>query len=56
MEYGRTFDRGVDAYQRILELANPMQRPRLENYLQGYIYWHLASGRYHWDEFVALAR
>ncbi|SDM41326.1 Trichodiene synthase (TRI5) [Allokutzneria albata] len=53
--YAWTFDRGMSAYRRILELANPEQRPHVERYLKGYIHWHLTCGRYRWEEFSRLA-
>lgn len=50
--YEQTLRRGTAAYLRILELSNPRQRPIVENYLKGYIYWHAHSERYGWSELV----
>ncbi|MDS1272667.1 hypothetical protein RIF23_20490 [Lipingzhangella sp. LS1_29] len=48
--YGDTLNSGVDAYHRIMDLGNEEQRPFLENYMQGFIYWHLHVKRYRWWE------
>ncbi|GGX08910.1 hypothetical protein [Streptomyces noursei] len=45
----RTFDSGVAAHRRILRLATEEQRPHLDRYMTGFIYWHLRSARYGWQ-------
>ncbi|ANZ14768.1 hypothetical protein O1L44_02150 [Streptomyces noursei] len=47
--YRRTLDGGVAAYRRILRLATDEQRPHLDRYMTGFIYWHLRSARYGWQ-------
>ncbi|WP_017558629.1 isoprenoid biosynthesis enzyme family protein [Nocardiopsis baichengensis] len=48
--YRSTLDSGIDAYRRIMDLGDERQRPFLENYMRGFIYWHLHVKRYRWWE------
>lgn len=48
--YRRCFDGGLAAYRRILDLATDEQRPHLDRYMTGYVYWHFHSRRYRWQD------
>jgi len=48
--YRRCFDGGLAAYRRILDLASDEQRPHLDRYMTGYVYWHFHSRRYRWQD------
>ncbi|MFF4368335.1 hypothetical protein [Streptomyces sp. NPDC001594] len=46
----RTLDGGLTARDRILALATDDQRPHLERYTAGYVYFHLRCRRYRWND------
>ncbi|MEU6167092.1 hypothetical protein [Streptomyces tanashiensis] len=47
--YRRSVDSGLEAYRRVLRLADDEQRPYLERYMTAYVYWHLHC-RYRWQD------
>jgi hypothetical protein len=54
--YRQAVDLGVRSYRQILDLADSSQRPYLDNYMKGYIYWHTHTARYRWkDIFPAIS-
>ncbi|GGS74046.1 hypothetical protein GCM10010222_13790 [Streptomyces tanashiensis] len=48
--YRHSVDSGLEAYRRVLRLANDEQRPHLERYMTAYVYWHLHCRRYRWQD------
>ncbi|MGW2485812.1 hypothetical protein ACWCV9_01150 [Streptomyces sp. NPDC001606] len=46
----RTLDSGLGARDRFLALATDDQRPHLERYAAGYVYFHLRCRRYRWND------
>ncbi|WP_169811282.1 FAD-dependent oxidoreductase [Nocardia anaemiae] len=48
--YRRSLDSGRAAYRRILDLATDEQRPHLDRYLIGYVYWHFVCRRCRWQD------
>ncbi|MGW6915353.1 hypothetical protein ACWGB8_16280 [Kitasatospora sp. NPDC054939] len=41
---------GLAARDRLLALATDEQRPHVERYLGGYVYFHLRCRRYRWND------
>lgn len=48
--YRQALDLGLRSYRQILDLADDQQRPYLDNYMKGYIYWHTHTARYRWKD------
>ena len=48
--YRQALDLGIRSYQQVLDLADDRQRPYLDNYMKGYIYWHTHTARYRWKD------
>ncbi|MER5636621.1 hypothetical protein ABT095_06685 [Kitasatospora sp. NPDC002227] len=48
--YRRSFDSGLAACRRTLDLATEEQRPYVDRYLTGFAYWHLHCRRYRWQD------
>jgi hypothetical protein len=48
--YRQALDLGLRSYRQILDLADDEQRPYLDNYMKGYIYWHTHTVRYRWKD------
>jgi hypothetical protein len=54
--YRQALDLGVRSYQQVLDLADDRQRPYLDNYMKGYIYWHTHTARYRWKDLFPAIR
>jgi Trichodiene synthase (TRI5) len=48
--YRQALDLGLRSYRQVLDLADDKQRPYLDNYMKGYIYWHMHTARYRWKD------
>jgi Trichodiene synthase (TRI5) len=50
--YRQALDLATRSYRQILDLADDKQRPYLDNYMKGYIYWHTHTARYRWKDIL----